>query len=222
MTSNIVLYEPALECCINITTKKRGFSTAHAILVSATAAHLLCFSDFFKEGGPFGSVVFRSSIMSQVILGVSIGYFISDLAMILWFYPALGGTEYVLHHLLSIISISLSLYSGHAHFYIYVVLFSEITTPFVNLRWYLSVAGMKKSKAYVVNGVFLFFGWLMARVLLFIYFFFHIYLHYDQVREIVPAGFYFLFIAPPVLALMNLFWFYKIAKGLLRNLSKRA
>lgn len=200
----------------------RGFSTVHAIVVSVTAAYLLFWSDFFKDEGPYGPVVFRSSILSQVILGVSIGYFISDLAMILWVYPALGGKEYVLHHLLSMISLSLSLYSAQAHFYLYVVLFSEITTPFVNLRWYLNMAGMKNSKAYVFNGILLFFGWLFARVLLFVYFFFHIYQHYDQVKEVFAAGFYFLFIAPPSLALMNLFWFYKIAKGMLRTLSKRS
>ena len=44
----------------------------------------------------------------------------------------------------------------------------------------------------------------------------------SQVKEIFPAGFYFLFIAPPSLAIMNLFWFYKILKGLLRTLPKRA
>eukprot|EP00250_Pteridium_aquilinum_P004522 c14722_g1_i1 orf=148-954(+) len=200
----------------------RGFSTAHAVVVSAIATYLLFLSDFFRDDGPYGQVVFRSSIFSQVILGVSIGYFISDLAMIMWFYPALGGKEYVLHHLLSMSSLALSLYSGQGHFYLYVVLFSEITTPFVNLRWYLSTAGMKSSRAYVVNGLFLFFGWLIARVLLFIYFFVHIYLHYDQVKEVFPTGFYFLFIAPPSLALMNLVWFFKVTRGLLRTLSKRA
>lgn len=198
----------------------RGFSTFHAITVSTAAAYFLFISDFFDNHGPIG-VVFCSSIMSQMTLGVSIGYFISDLAMILWFYPALGGEEYVLHHLLSIISMSLSLYSGHAHFYIYIVLFSEVTTPFVNLRWYLNVVGMKTSKAYAINGIFLFFGWLIARVILFAYFFIHIYLHYDQVREIFPIGYYCLFIVPPSLAMMNLFWFYKILRGLLRLVLKR-
>ncbi|KAI5076167.1 hypothetical protein GOP47_0008232 [Adiantum capillus-veneris] len=189
----------------------RGFSTAHAIVVSMIAAYLLFLSDFFRDNETYGSVVFRSSIFSQVILGVSIGYFISDLAMILWFYPALGGKEYVLHHLLSMSSLAMSVYSGQGHFYLYVVLFSEITTPFVNLRWYLSKAGMKNSSAYVLNGVLLFLGWLIARVLLFIYFFVHLYLHYDQVKQVFTIGFYYLFIAPPALALMNLFWFYKVA-----------
>lgn len=200
----------------------RGFSTAHAVVVSVVAGYLLFLSDFFRDDGPYGPMVFRSSIFSQAILGVSIGYFLSDLAMILWFYPALGGKEYVLHHLLSMSALAMSLYSAHGNFYLYVVLFSEVTTPFVNLRWYLSMAGMKNSTAYVFNGFLLFFGWLIARVLLFIYLFVHIYLHYDQVKEVFAVGFYYLFIAPPSLAVMNLVWFYKISRGLLRTLSKRA
>eukprot|EP00249_Psilotum_nudum_P010192 c22392_g1_i2 orf=349-1155(-) len=200
----------------------RGFSTFHAILVSVIGAKLLCFSDFFSDDAPFGPVIFRSTIFSQSMAGVSIGYFLSDLGMIVWFYPALGGAEYVLHHLLSAASLALSLYSGHAQIYIYIVLFSEITTPFVNLRWYLSVSGLKNSKLYIINGVLLFFGWLMARVLLFVYLFFHIYLHYDQVREIFPLGFYALIIVSPSLTVMNLYWLYKIVRGMIRMLSKRA
>lgn len=41
-----------------------------------------------------------------------------------------------------------------------------------------------------------------------------------QVKEIFPLGFYSLLVVPPVLTMMNLFWFWKIAKGLVRNLSK--
>lgn len=200
----------------------RGFSTVHAVVVSAAAGRLLFLSNFFQDDAPLGPVVFRSSIFSQLFLGVSIGYFMSDLAMILHFYPALGGKEYVLHHLLSMSAMAMSLYSTQGNFYLYVVLFSEITTPMVNLRWYLSLAGMKNSRAYVFNGVLLFFGWLVARVLLFIYFFVHIYLHYDQVKEVFAVGFYYLFIAPPGLAVMNVVWFFKIVRGLARTLSKKA
>lgn len=41
----------------------------------------------------------------------------------------------VVHHGLSLYSFSLALLSGQGHLYILMVLFSEITTPFVNLRW---------------------------------------------------------------------------------------
>jgi len=200
----------------------RSFSTAHAILVSVVSIYLLFFSDIFHDNAQDGPVTLRNSQFSTFILGVSLGYFLSDLGMILWLYPALGGKEYVLHHLLSLSAIALSLFSGHAQIYIYMVLLSESTTPEINLRWYLDTAGLRKSKIYVMNGVALFLVWLVARIILFIYFFIHIYIHYDEVKLITPAGFYSLFITPPLLFLMNIYWFGRIMKGLRKTLSKRA
>ncbi|GLJ40400.1 hypothetical protein SUGI_0831950 [Cryptomeria japonica] len=200
----------------------RVISTAHAILVSVVSLYLLYFSDIFYDNVQDGPVTLRKTLFSTFILGVSTGYFLSDLGMIIWFYPSLGGIEYVMHHLLSMTAIALSLFSGHGQIYIYLVLLSESTTPSINLRWYLDTAGLKNSKVYVINGVAMFFGWLAARIFLFIYFFIHMYLHYDEVKLIFPAGFYFLFVAPPILALMNILWFVRIAKGMMKTLSKRA
>ncbi|KAL9320183.1 hypothetical protein ACSQ67_012022 [Phaseolus vulgaris] len=65
----------------------------------------------------------------------------------------------------------------------------------------------------------------IARIFLFIFFFIHLWTHFDEasvfsVKEIFPLGFYSLLVVPPVLTMMNLFWFWKIAKGLVRTLSK--
>ncbi|XP_044485216.1 TLC domain-containing protein 4 isoform X4 [Mangifera indica] len=173
-----------------------------------------------SEGYSDELIINRTSAVSETVLGISIGYFLSDLAMILWTFPALGGLEYVLHHGLSMFSIFLALVSGQGQIYILMVLFSEITTPFVNLRWYLDVAGQKSSNIYIWNGVALFLGWLVARILLFIYFFIHMAIHFDQVKEIFPLGFYSMLTVPPVLAIMNVIWFWKIFKGLIKTLSK--
>ncbi|CAL9133460.1 unnamed protein product [Musa acuminata var. zebrina] len=81
------------------------------------------------------------------------------------------------------------------------------TTPFVNLRWYLDLSGQKSSNTYIYNGVALFLGWLVARILLFIYFFTHMYLHFDQVKTIFPLRFYSLPTVPRMMALMNALWF---------------
>ncbi|KAJ1386963.1 TRAM/LAG1/CLN8-like proteiny domain [Sesbania bispinosa] len=138
----------------------RGFSTFHAVFVSCASFYLLIISDTFKENSYDDLVINRSSTLSNSVLGISIGYFLTDLAMILWHFPALGGLEYVLHHGLSMFSIILSLLSGQVQNYIFMVLFSESTTPFVNLRWYLDISGLKSSKLYIGNGIALFFGWL--------------------------------------------------------------
>lgn len=199
----------------------RGFSTFHAILVAAVSFYLLVLSDLFKEGTPTDFVVHRKSLLSDFLLGVSIGYFLTDIGMILWYFPALGGIEYVFHHGFSLYAIILSLISGQAQYYILMVLFSEITTPFVNLRWYLDVYGQKSSMLYFFNGVTLFLGWLAARILLFIFFFVHMYLHFDQVRTMFPLGFYSILSVPPLIAVMNVFWFWKISKGLVKTVSRK-
>lgn len=198
----------------------RGFSTFHAFFASFTSFYLLILSDLFKDDSQEKLVVNRTSTFSDSVLSFSTGYFLTDLAFVIWNFPALGGLEYVLHHGLSLFSIIQSLLSGQAHIYILMVLFTEGTTPFVNLRWYLDTAGLKSSKLYIWNGVALFFGWLVARIFLFMFLFTHMWTHFDEVKQVFPMGFYSLLVVPPVLSVMNLFWFWKIAKGMVKTLSK--
>uniref|UniRef100_A0A453H1N2 TLC domain-containing protein n=1 Tax=Aegilops tauschii subsp. strangulata TaxID=200361 RepID=A0A453H1N2_AEGTS len=72
----------------------RGMSSAHAIFIAAVSVYLVASTDLFSDrlNGP---ITFRSSIISTSALGVSVGYFITDLAMIFWLFPSLGGMEYV-------------------------------------------------------------------------------------------------------------------------------
>ncbi|KAH1263621.1 Transmembrane protein 56-B [Glycine max] len=152
---------------------------------------------------------------------VSVGYFIADLGMIFWFFPSLGGYEYVIHHLLSLVAVSFSMLTGEGQLYTYMVLISETTTPGINLRWYLDAAGMKKSNAYLINGVVIFIAWLVARILLFVYMFYHVYLHFDQIEQMHVFGQMLVIVVPLALSVMNLIWFSKIIKGLRKTLAKR-
>ncbi|CAO2182532.1 unnamed protein product, partial [Urochloa humidicola] len=199
----------------------RSFSTFHALAAAAISFYLVVISDLFNEEVNNGIIIDRKSWLSDAMFGVSIGYFLTDLAMILWYFPSLGGKEYLLHHGLSMYAIGLALLSGKAHMYILMVLFTEITTPFVNLRWYLDVAGQKTCSLYLYNGVALFVGWLVARIILFMYLFTHMYFHYDQARSIFTLGFYSLVAVPSTVSVMNVFWFWKILKGMVKTLSRR-
>ncbi|XP_042478422.1 TLC domain-containing protein 4-B-like isoform X1 [Macadamia integrifolia] len=199
----------------------RGISTFHAIFITIMSLYFVIFSDLFSDHRLAGLVIFRSSTLSTFILGVSVGYFLVDLGMIFWFYPSLGGMEYVLHHLISLVAVAYSMLSGEGQLYTYMVLISEATTPAINLRWYLSTSGMKRSSAYLVNGVVIFFAWLVARLLLFTYIFYHVYLHSHQVMQMQPLVRLMVFGVPSVLFIMNLLWFAKIVKGLKKTLAKR-
>ncbi|KAI9100014.1 hypothetical protein K1719_024232 [Acacia pycnantha] len=200
--------------------KNRGISTFHALFVTSSSFYLLIMSDMFNEDSYDEPILNRSSDLSDTVLGISIGYFLTDLAMILWKFPVLGGLEYVLHHGLSLLSIILSLLSGQGQIYVLMILLSESTTLFVNLRWYLDVAGLKNSKLYIANGIALFLGWLIARIFLFIFFVVHLWNHFDEIRGMGALGFYCLIGVAPVLAIMNILWFWKITKGLLKAISK--
>jgi hypothetical protein len=47
------------------------------------------------------------------------------------------------------------------------------------------ITNQKSTKLYLFNGVVLTVLWLLARVLLFVYYFIHMYFHYDQVCTLV-------------------------------------
>ncbi|XP_042502071.1 TLC domain-containing protein 4-B-like isoform X2 [Macadamia integrifolia] len=199
----------------------RGISTLHAIFISTMSLYFVIFSDLFSEHRLAGLVIFRSSPLSTFVMGVSIGYFLADLGMIFWLYPSLGGIEYVMHHLISLLAVAYSMSSGEGQYYTFMVLISEATTPGINLRWYLDTAGMKRSNAYLINGIAIFFSWLVVRVLLFVYIFYDIYLHSYQVNLMQPFARLLAYAVPSVLAVMNLLWFGKIVKGLKKTLAKR-
>lgn len=199
----------------------RGMSTVHAIFIAAMSLYFVFWSDLFSDQHPAGLVTFRSSLLSTFVLGISVGYFIADLGMICWLYPSLGGMEYVVHHLLSGVAVAYAMYTGEGQLYTYMILISEVTTPEINMRWYLDTAGMKRSNAYLINGVIIFFAWLVARILLFVYMFYHVYLHIYQVKQMHTFGFLLVFMVPAVLAVMNALWFGKIIKGLKKTLAKK-
>ncbi|ESW18249.1 hypothetical protein PHAVU_006G025300 [Phaseolus vulgaris] len=199
----------------------RAASTTHAIFITTISLYFVFCSNLFWDSHSPEFITVRSSSLSTFALGASVGYFVSDLGMILWFFPSLGGYEYVIHHLLSLVAVAYAMFSGEGQLYTFMVLISETTTPGINLRWYLDVAGMKKSRAYLINGIVIFIAWLVARILLFIYMFYHVYLHFHQVEQMQPFGQILVVAVPVVLSVMNLVWFAKIIKGLRKTLAKR-
>ncbi|KAE8688607.1 ras-related protein RABF2a-like [Hibiscus syriacus] len=196
---------PTLTKIQKVDWNNRGISTTHAIFISSLSLYFVFCSDLFSDHS-FRALLPSEAQLSTFGLGVSLGYFFSDLAMTLWQYPAL---------------VAYSMFTGEAQLYTYMVLISEVTTPEIHLRWYLDTAGMKQSTAYLINGIVIFIGWLIARVLLFGYMFYHVYLHYDQVMKMHTFGFVLVFGVPSALGILNMMWFGKIIKGLVKTLAKR-
>ena len=48
----------------------------------------------------------------------------------------MGGPEMLTHHIAAFLSVALASFTGQAHLYTLLLLSTELTTPFVNARWF--------------------------------------------------------------------------------------
>ena len=169
----------------------------------------------------------RTSALSFAALGVSLGYFAADLALVLRHSPALGGPEVVGHHAAALASLLVAALTGHGHAHTLALLVSECTTPFVNARVYLERAGpaWKRSRTYAANGVAMLVVWAVGRVGLFAAFFAHLAAFPGAgaagVLAMAPAARALIAVVPPLLAALNAYWFCLIARGAWRTVTRR-
>ncbi|GFH25443.1 TLC domain-containing protein [Haematococcus lacustris] len=80
-------------------------------------------------------MILRTSPSTYLALGVSFGYFVIDFWTCVKYN--LGGTEMVLHHLGSLLSVTTALVTGDGHMHTLWMLVTEFTTPLINNRWWL-------------------------------------------------------------------------------------
>lgn len=90
----------------------------------------------------------------------------------LMFALQFGDTLVAAHHVAALASVAASALTGQGHAFTLLLLGTEATTPFVNLRWTLDKARLRSHPAYLINGITMAVSWLIVRILLLgLYFF---------------------------------------------------
>ena len=184
-------------------------------------------SSYFSSTSNSTPLALRTSALSFAALGLSLGYFAADLALVLRHAPALGGPEVVGHHAAALASLLVASLTGHGHAHTLALLISECTTPFVNARVYLERAGptWKKSRTYAANGMAMVVVWAVGRVGLFAAFFAHLAAFPGAgaagVLSMAAPAKALIAVVPPLLAALNAYWFVLIARGAWRTVSRR-
>lgn len=223
-------------CCCPCFADCRLPSTLHALVVSLLCIYALCYSgDFFDNGGTstasssVGSsgngsntslpVMMRVSQLSYAIVGISAGYFLVDVCVLMW-HPEISSTEMLVHHVVALLSLAVAAQVHCMHVYLMMVLLSELTTPFVNVRWWLDRAELKGHKLYTVNGLLLMLVWGVARVVMFLPLYAHVLWNWDSVRQIPPHAIALLLGVPLLLFGLNTLWFIKIVRGAMKLVCK--
>jgi len=134
---------------------------------------------------------------------------------------ALYSAVILLHHVMALVSLYTAIDIRSAHLYVLFGLFTEVTTPFVNLRWRLHEAGRADSRLYVVNGLAMTAVWGACRVVAFAPLFAHVYTHFgDSVRYLPTYALVVMLGVPLLLFFLNLAWFTKMVQGAAKMLRR--
>jgi len=164
-----------------------------------------------------------STPLSMLTTKVFFGYIVSDLLLSVWYrarWP--GWVANLVHHVSILATWSVFLSTGSGQFFALVAHLCELTTPFVNQRWFLYEAGLKTGKPYFYNGLAMVFLWFITRIIVYTWAGFQFYKTLPQVRSLGDAA------AGTILScyFLGLFlqymWFYKMVKGAIKSIKANA
>ncbi|EFC43538.1 predicted protein [Naegleria gruberi] len=170
----------------------------------------------------------HTSLYAECIFYYSTGYMIIDLLFVFYYYPQIGGIEMIIHHVciagaqIALVQLKVAQILG-----VWVTL-TEHTTVFINGRWFLEKGGFKEAMIYVLNGLMMWLSWAIFRlgyVVFNILFFVHTwgawmnYVGEKGVNGWIALGFWLLQCLN--LAFLNIMWFTKLTKGIIKALSSK-
>ncbi|WAR22787.1 TLC4B-like protein [Mya arenaria] len=144
---------------------------------------------------------------------ILIGYMMADMIILVLNLNHIGDRSYVLHHAAS----AFGVYVFFANFR----LMAEFSTVFVNNRWMLDALGMKSTRLYFWNGVVLTAVFFACRIVTLPPCWYLIYtiIGTDGFNRTEGAR-YVLVLSCIVLDTLNILWFYKLLKGVVKQLQK--
>jgi hypothetical protein len=195
--------------------RSRISSNIHAIITAVVGIIV-----FFNNRRYMDMDLFHNDQVTTILMGCSTAYLITDTILILKYYPKLGGVSMLLHHVFVCASQFSMLVYNKMYLLGVVTCFTEVTTPFINQRWYFEKCDMKNGLPYVINGLLIWLMWLIFRVGHVFYLVALFYYKWEVFFIQAPlflGG--FITLSAVILASLNLMWFQKITAGIIKVLT---
>jgi hypothetical protein len=185
---------------------------AHAVISSLFG--IWCYVMLLRQQSPFENFIdnpfFETNWYTDLLFQISIGYFVYDF-IISTIYISVYGKSFFLHASLSLLAAMAIYLSGVGHSFAILFLLYEISTPFMNMRWFLANLDMKHTLAYSINGLLFMITFFLIRVVFgwvhFLRTSYQLYYLTDPRAAIIKPIFY---LTASVLNGLNLFWFFQI------------
>ncbi|GJJ73638.1 hypothetical protein EMPS_05996 [Entomortierella parvispora] len=185
-------------------------STVHAVSIVLLSAPLL-WNEALLQNKIFGYDFYGGQVYA-----VACGYFLWDTLHSIRHIKEFG-VGFVFHGLCSF-SVFIFSFRPFLQYYGSVFLMFELSTPFLNIHWFMDKLGMTGTIYQLINGIVLLSVFFAARIVFGLYMSYQTYLNVMPVISQIPWHLIVIYSAANVvLNTLNLFWFYKMVESLMRR-----
>ncbi|XP_058509064.1 TLC domain-containing protein 4-B isoform X2 [Solea solea] len=128
---------------------QRLVSTVHALIVGLFCLYILWFDDAVNANPVWGD-----PSLVKLNVAITCGYLLYDLVLLACNWSTMGDSFFVCHHLAALYAYGYVLTRGVLPYFANFRLISELSTPFVNQRWFFQALNFPRShRLVVINGV---------------------------------------------------------------------
>ncbi|KAG0358180.1 DUF887-domain-containing protein [Gamsiella multidivaricata] len=185
-------------------------SSVHAITIVLLSAPLLWNETLIKNK------VFGYDFYAGQVYAVACGYFLWDTLHSIRYMKEFG-IGFVFHGICSF-GVFIFSFRPFLQYYGSVFLMFELSTPFLNIHWFMDKLSMTGSIYQLINGIILLAVFFSARIVFGLYMSYHAYVSVMDVLHQVPWHLIIIYSAANVvLNSLNLFWFYKMIESLMKR-----
>ncbi|XP_054859128.1 TLC domain-containing protein 4-B-like [Eublepharis macularius] len=194
----------------------RCVSTLHAMVVGLFCLYILWYDDAVNANPIWGDPG-----LVKLNVAITCGYLLYDLLLLIRYWKTLGDSLFVCHHLAALYAYGYVLSRGVLPYFANFRLLSELSTPFVNLRWFLDAAGWPRSSWLVLaNGLAMTVVFFAVRIAVIPSYYAHVFSWYGSPEykrlglsvQVAWIG------SSLALEVLNVIWMYRIARGFYRAL----
>ncbi|CAF1175538.1 unnamed protein product [Rotaria sordida] len=198
--------------------QKIDWSTRINSSINSLTVGIICIYMMIADHGLEANPLLYKSYLLKTNLSIVIGYLLSDTAISMIHYKKIGDPFSMAHHLVSVYAFSYVLTLNVMPYFANFRLLAELSTPLVNIRWFLDTLKFSKtSKAFVFNGILMTLVFFFVRILAMPIYWWKVYTVAITPLWIHMGHFRFVLIfVCTILDIINLYWFSKMVLGCLR------
>lgn len=195
----------------------RVVSTCHSLVVGILGLYIFLFDEASQADPLWGD-----SSLVTVNLAIASGYLMSDLLLIIFYWKIIGDKFFIIHHSAALYGYFFVLKDGVLGYIGNYRLLAELSSPFVNQRWFFEVLQYPKfSKANVINGILMTLVFFFVRIATMPPMYGYMYSVYgtEPYRRLGPLLQFIWISTCLILDVMNIMWMIKITKGCVKVIS---